>query len=480
MRNGRWIGLGMGLAMLFVFLLLPPFEPLTALGMKTLGIFLATIIWWATVGIDYPSILCLALFALTGVMTPEKIFAASMGNWVVIFLIGCFGLCEGLRVTGFSRRFAMWFITRPFVAGHPWRLVAMFLLSCFLMGTVMSATVTTMVFMAIAVPMLENLGYKKGDPFAAMLMMGIAWAATASMGTTPFAHAGNLIMISWLQRDFGYQMGFHQYIMFGLPLGLLVFALVLGAFRYIVRPDVRKIANVTTSYIRETAGKMQAMKLEEKLALGIFLAVVVVWLLPGLTRGTELAAYLDKIGFAVPALVGAFLLCVIRVKNRPILDFRQWMLQGIEWGTVFLVAAIMAMGAAIGDPETGIPQLLTRVFEPLATGMPLYGFLLIILLVLVVQTNLMSNVVSMTVAYTIVAPLAATTNLGNPVALGVLIAAVSNYAFSLPSATTSTAIMVGSGWVPVPFMLRYGLVMIIPVVLVSVFVGYPLASFVFG
>ena len=482
MRGSQWIGPGIGLVLLLVFLLLPPIEPLTPVGMKVVGIFLATIIWWGTIGIHYPSILCIALFALTGVMTAKEVFAASMGNWIVLFLIGCFGLSEGLRVTGFSRRFALWFMTRPFVAGRPWMLLAMFLLACTLLGAVMSSTATCIVFMAIAAPMLETLGYKKGDAFAAMVMMGIAWAATASLAMTPIAHAGNVMMMEWIRGDFDYNISFAQWMIFGIPMGLLVYLMIIGLFRYVVRPDVTKITGMTTEYIREVAGKMGAMKSEEKLALGVFLVVVVCWMLPGIAGNIlpGVSDYLDKLGYAIPALVGASLLCVIRVKNQPLLTFHQWMTGGMEWGSTILVAAIMAIGSVIGKPETGIPQLLTNIFQPVAMGVPFYIFLLISIFWVVLQTNVMSNIVSMTLVYTIMVPVAVAAGVGNQIALGATIAAASNYAFSLPSATTTTAIVIGSGWVSVGFMGRYGVILILPIALAFTFICYPFASLIFG
>ena len=482
MKDKRWIGPGLGVAVLAVFLLLPPLEPLTPLGMKVVGVSLFTIIGWVFVGIGYPSLLCVALFVLTGVMTPTVAFAASWGNWIILFMVGCFGLSEGLRVTGFSRRFAFWFMTRPFTRGHPWMLMAMFLLACTLLGCVMSAVVTTIVFMAIAEPMLKALGYKKGDPFAAMFMMGIAWAATASFGMTPIGHAGNIMMMEWIQRDLNYTIGFAQWMLFGIPMGLLVYLVLMVFFRYVVRPDVGKITNMTTEYIRETASKVGPMKLQEKLALGVFLCVLVCWVLPSVTGNIlpEVSAYFTKMGYAVPALVGASLLCLIRVRNQPLLTFRQWMTDGMEWGTIALVAAIMVIGVTIGNPATGIPQMLTGTFRPIATGAPFNVFLMVTLLWVVMQTNLMSNLVSMTLVYTLMVPVAVAAGVGNPVALGATISIASNYAFSLPSATPSTAVAIGSGWVPVKFMARYGVMLIIPMVLLFTFVGYPWACLLFG
>ena len=478
MRGSQWIGPGVGVVVLLTFLLLPPFEPLTVLGMKTLGVFLATIIWWATVSVGYPSILFLVLLALTGIMAPKAVFAASWGSWLMLFILGCFGLSEGLRVTGFSRRFSIWFMTRPFTAGRPWMLVAMFLLACTLLGSVMSSTATTIVFIALAVPMLEAMGYKKGDTFAAVFMLGIAWAATASLSMTPIAHAGNIVVMEWIQRDFGYTISFPQWIMFGIPMGLLVYLLIMGTFRYVVRPDVSKISGMTTEFIRQAAGETEPMKLEEKLALLVFLAVVVSWMLPGIAGGIlpGVSGYLSEMGYAIPALVGACLLCVIRVRNQPLLTFQQWMMDGVEWGSMALVAAIAIIGSVIGNPETGIPELLTSILQPVATSVPFFLFLLITVLWVVLQTNIMSNLVSMTLVYTIMMPIAISAGVGNLAAFGATIAAASNYAFSLPSATTATALVIGSGWVSVKFMGRYGVLLIIPVVLLFAFVCYPLAS----
>ena len=112
-------------------------------------------------------------------------------------------------------------------------------------------------------------------------------------------------------------------------------------------------------------------------------------------------------------------------------------------------------------------------------SVPFYIFLLISILWVVLQTNVMSNLVSMTLVYSIMVPVAIAAGVGNPAALGVTIAAAANYAFSLPSATTTTAIVIGSGWVSVKFMGRFGSLLVVPIVLLFAFVCYPFTSFLF-
>jgi sodium-dependent dicarboxylate transporter 2/3/5 len=114
----------------------------------------------------------------------------------------------------------------------------------------------------------------------------------------------------------------------------------------------------------------------------------------------------------------------------------------------------------------------------MVAGMPFTYMLLFTLLWLVVQTNVMSNMLSMTLVYTIVLPVAASAGMGNSAALGATIAAAANYAFALPSATTSTALVVGSGWVPVDQMARYGAMMVVPTLLIFAFFCYPIAAMI--
>lgn len=475
-----WFGPALGFIILLAFCVMPPVEPLTPLGMKAVGVFLFTVIWWVTVNVGYPSFICIVLLILTGVLPSTEAYAASMGSWIIFFLLGCFGLSEGLRVTGFSRRFALWFLSRPFASGRPWILLAMFLLGCTVMGSIMSVTVTCIVFMAIAAAMLETLGYKKGDRFAAMFMMGIAWTATAALAMTPIAHAGNIMAMEWINRDFGYIITFPQWMIIGIPMGILVYLMILGLFRFFIRPDVARFKEMSDNYVKKEITHLGKMTTEEKYAVGIFLMVAICWMLPGLgdNLAPQLSAYLHRIGYAAPAVLGACLLCFIRVDQKPVLTFHQWMSGGVEWGSMALVAAVVVIGNVVGNPATGIPQFLTAIFEPVVLNVSVPIFLLIGMFWVVIQTNILSNLVSMTLVYNILVPIAANTGILNPVALGVTIAAASNYAFSLPSATTTTAIVIGSGWVPVAFMARYGIAMILPIILLFAFVCYPYACFI--
>ncbi len=481
MKLKSWIIPSIGVLLLLFFLFFPPIAPLTEMGMKVVGIFLFTIIWWVTVGVGYPSIISVLLLALTGVMKPNDAFAASWGNWVPLFVIGSFGLSECLRLTGFSRRFALWFVTRRFVAGRPWMLVTMFLTANILLGSVMPLTPVCVIFMAIAEPMLLALGYKKGDQFAAMLMMGIAWISTVSAGMTPIGQTGNMMMMEWVKTDLNFNISFLQWMGFGIPTGLLMLGAMLLIFRFFVKVDVSRIKDMATDYVNSEMEKMGPMKTEEKLALAIFLGVVAIWIAPSFLGGIWPAAktYIDSMGFAVPPLLGACLMCLVTVKGKPLMSWREWMWQGVEWGTISLLAAIFSISAVIAKPETGIPDMLNQLFQPLTAGASVTTLVIVAIVWVVLQTNLMSNIVTETIVYRIMVPILVAAGAGNPAALGAVISATSNCAFALPSATPPTAIVAGSGWVPVGFMAKYGALLMLPTMVIFILVGYPIAAALF-
>jgi sodium-dependent dicarboxylate transporter 2/3/5 len=163
--------------------------------MKVLGIFGFTMVMWLLEGIGYPSVMCVLLIIVTQAMSYQNAFAVSWGNNLVIFVVAVFGLAEGIRRSGFTRRFALWFVSRPFTVGRPWVMISMFWLACMLMGSVMSGSATCITFMTVGVPLLEELGYKRGDKFAAMFITGIAWVASLSFISTPIGHGSNLLFI---------------------------------------------------------------------------------------------------------------------------------------------------------------------------------------------------------------------------------------------------------------------------------------------
>lgn len=280
MKSRSIISLAAAALVLLFFSLSKPISPITPMGMRVVGIFISTMILWLFEGIGYPSILAISLLIVLNTMSMKDAFALSLGNNLAIFIIAAFGLAEAMRLTGFARRFAFWFVSRPFTAGRPWAMISMFLFSALLMGCFTSGSATCVTLMPIAESLLVELGYKKGDHMAATLMTALAWSATVAFVATPIGHGSNLMFIDWIKRDTGYAISFPLWIAAGFPLAFLMFLMILAYFRFIVRPDAMRFRDAAARWVHDEGDKLGPMRLEEKIAFGAFIIVVVIWLAP--------------------------------------------------------------------------------------------------------------------------------------------------------------------------------------------------------
>lgn len=93
-----------------VFIIMPPFTPLSDIGMNVLGVFIGTVLLLSLVDTTWPAILSIALFSITGVLSMENIIAASFGNWITMFVIMGFILTYALNQSGFTRRLTTFFL----------------------------------------------------------------------------------------------------------------------------------------------------------------------------------------------------------------------------------------------------------------------------------------------------------------------------------------------------------------------------------
>ena len=161
----RSLGLFLGpLAFVVIVFLLPTLPDVTPVGMRTLGIFTWVVIWWITEAIPIPmaGLFGLALLALCGVFSVTQAFS-SMGHWVILFLVGAFIIAHAMTVSGLNRRFAYRMISFEFIRGDPWRLMVMFLIAVTMLSSIASDTVSTVIFMAIAMGLLKALNISPGS-----------------------------------------------------------------------------------------------------------------------------------------------------------------------------------------------------------------------------------------------------------------------------------------------------------------------------
>ena len=465
-----------GIGIIIIGFFIPPFSSLSQSGMEVLCIFVGTLILWLTFGIGWPSILSLTALCFVKELGTNAVLQSSFGNSTIGFLIFTFLVTYALSKTSIIRRIALWFVNSKIASKGPWHFTILFFTSVLVTGLFISPTVLFFVYLPIIEEIFAVLELKKGDKMANMLMMGLVFVTAVSSGMTPIAHVFPILAMNVYPKFFEGVITYSQFMSVAIPVGLIVLILMMLVFRFIYNPEMKK----EIKKINPIEGKMDK---SEKIILWIFIAVVVVWVIPSslktvLNAGPlkDLMTYIDGLGTAMPPLVATVLLCIVKINDKPLLDLKEGFSKGVVWQSIIMCCATLALSGALTNADIGIKDALSLLMSSALNNLPVTIFVLIITLWAAIQTNLSSNMVTSTLVSTVALTILSTQEnmLVNPAVIAILVGALASYAFATPPAMPSVSIAGSSGWTTPKDLLVYGFLLAIIAVIISTFVGYPI------
>lgn len=453
-RVGIWLG-----PFAFAALLLAPL-PLEGGAHRLAAVMALVVVYWVTEALPLPvtALLGPALAVLLGV-APARRALEPFADPVIFLFLGSFLLAEALRVHGLDRRIAISILSLPGVAVSPARIRIAVALATAGISMWISNTATAAMMLPIALGLVRALSAagSKDPPRATLLLVGMA----ASLGgiATPVGTPPNLIAMGFLDQA-GRGLGFLPFMAIGVPLSLALTG----------------VAIVTASWLLPGAPRMEgaaAWVAGERKAMGrwtagqracatAFLSAIALWVLPGVlalagAKGTVARFVAARLEESVVALLCAVLLFVWPVRGAPGRSRAlHWSdAARIDWGTLLLFGGGLSLGRM--GFETGLADVLGRGVVA-ATGVTsLWGLTALVLGVSIVLTETVSN----TATVSMLAPLALALarQLGVPPEPPVLAVAFgASMGFMFPVGTPPNAIVFGTGLVPLPAMMRMGVV----------------------
>ena len=119
-----YIHTALGILIMLLGFVVPPFGPVTAVGVKCLFIFVGMVYLWSMVNPLWPSLLGLIMLGLSGYGGEgaagfKAVFASAFGNDTVLLLIFNMVLFGALDVLGCTKYIAKWCLTRKVINGRP-------------------------------------------------------------------------------------------------------------------------------------------------------------------------------------------------------------------------------------------------------------------------------------------------------------------------------------------------------------------------
>ena len=329
------------------------------------------------------------------------------------------------------------------------------------------------------------------------MILLIAYGASLGGIGTPIGTTTNLVGIGLIREATKVDIGFFRWMMLTVPLLLIMWPILFCLLYFLHRSPKAVQATVETTtdsdgappdlleYIQLQRKQLGPWTTGQKNTLLAFFVAVTLWILPGILQtplfegnilGPWMSAHLPE---AVVALIGALLLFVLPTNSREGKATLTWEEAAkIDWGTVLLFGGGLALGALMF--KTGVAVAMGKGLAGLLGVQSLWALTALAILMAIFFSEAASNAASATMIIPVVIAIAQSAGVNPlPPALGACLGA--SFGFMLPVSTPPNAIAYGSGLVPLPRMMRAGILFDIVgffIILIGLRVLCPLLGFV--
>lgn len=479
----RTIGLFLGPVIFVFFIVAPVPETMSREAMYTAGIALLMATWWLTEAIPIPvtALLPLVLFPTLGVATIADV-SANYGNHIIFLFMGGLFIAKAVEKWQLHNRIALH--TIRLVGITPGRIVLGFMLVTAFLSMWVSNTATCMMMVTIAMAVLKqnnnqvkHTGTNQASHamFATALMLSIAYAASIGGVATLIGTPPNAILAGIVEQQYGFTISFVDWLMFGLPLSIVMLALAWFYLTKLAYPDIDNGVDLELAggmkAIEQEIKKLGVMSTQEKRVLFVFVSVALAWIVRGLVEIDALKMIKDS----TIAIAGAIALFIIPAGSNPasvnkkefLLDWKTAVT--IPWDILILFGGGFALAHVVAS--SGLTPWIGQALSVLQ-GSKLVIVLLAVVTIMVFLTEITSNTATATLLVPVMGALASALE-SHPLGLMAAAAVAASFAFMLPVATPPNAIVFSSRQISIPQMARAGIWLnLAGIVVITIFVMF--------
>jgi sodium-dependent dicarboxylate transporter 2/3/5 len=455
----RLVGLILGPVLLVIFLASPVPSGMSPEGLKVAAVAALMATFWMTEAIAIPAtaLLPIALFPLLGIMPTPKVTAAYANHLIYLFL-GGFLIAVTLEKWQLHKRIALH--TVHIVGVTPQRIVLGFMLATAFLSAWISNTATAMLMVTIGLAVLHQAspvataGIQGKDlqqsSFGTTLMLAIAYSASIGGVATLIGTPPNAILAGVIEKNYGYTISFAQWMMFGLPLALvMLFVTWYYLTRFVMGNETTELPGGKQA-IRDQLNALGPMSSQEKKVLAVFAFVAAAWIFRGLFD----FEFLENVKDSSIAIFGALLLFIIPShwkRGEFLLDWNTAV--RIPWDIIILFGGGFAL--ASGFESSGLTQWIAGEMGILQ-GAGLILTVFTVVLIVIFLTEVTSNTATASLLVPVIGAFALAVQI-HPYYLMVAVAIAASFAFMLPVATPPNAIVFSSRQITIPQMAKVGL-----------------------
>ncbi|WP_295587152.1 SLC13 family permease [uncultured Oscillibacter sp.] len=397
-------------ALLFIFVLgnfIPTWSTVSRMGVQYICIMVGWI--WLCVlcgGLLLPSAMAMVGCLLPGYFTPATLVSATLGNTITVLMIFIFILVYIFQKSKTGDFLVRWMLSRRMVNGRPYLFTAVFLVGIVVIGSVIGSFGIILLTIAILGAICDVSGMEKTNDWVRFMLLSVV----ALSGVTeimypfkPYAVLYNSIFDAQLTAV-GTQVSGTTWTITAVVISVLSLVLLMLLARFVFRFDMSRLRSLDVSLLQT-----EEFKRMSKQQIIVLVSVIITFFYPFILQimpqGNVVYDLLNNVGqyFAMAFVV--CLLCLIPVDGEPICEINEVFKNGTNWGIIFGVGAVLALGGALSSDEAGVSNWLLSIFENLFGGMSPAVVIAIVAVLGCFVTQFFSNSATAILFLTALAPL---------------------------------------------------------------------------
>lgn len=474
-RSGRvkTIHAAIGFLIMIAFSFIPAPAPLTQVGMQIIGIFIGTLYLWSTVDILWSSIFCVVMIGMSEYDSMPHVLQLAFGNVVAVQCLFIFIFVGAMVNEGITDHIGRWFLTRKISEGKPWVFTLMICLGCFVISAFVNPFTPIILFWPVVYGIFKQIGYTAKDKYPKLLVILIVLSSLAGFPVPPYMSNGLALLSNFRNiSDNQYTIVDGMYFISTMVLGLLFIVMSILICKYVFRPDIGNLKNVSIEKINEHP--LTPLDTRQKVLGWMFVLFSLVMLLPSWFPTLPVLDFLhvNSIGVAtlfVGVLAGIF------IKGKPIMQMGPAIQKGVPWGTEFLIIAALLIGTVLTNEKTGLSAFLSANLGPIFSGMDLIVFAIVLLIVLMLLSNVCNSLVVGMILQPIILLYCQTNGVEAAALVTISTFFVLSCAMFTPSASPFAAMLFSNReWLAPTDIYKYTGVFILAELLLCIAIGYPL------
>lgn len=418
-------------------LLSPAPESVTPNGWKVLVMTVGATLLFVTEPIPLPAVaLLIVLGQVFLLQLDSSLVAKSLMKDSVLFIMGSLMLAVALVKQKLDKRLALLIVRMT--GSNTYRIAfGISIFSGILASFIGEHTVAAMMLpVALSLLQLATEDPAKRRALAVLFLFSISYACAMAGIGTPSGGARNAIMIDYL-RDFfyatddpatyEYSVTYLDWMIYAYPIFLIQLPLMHFILRITFKTDITDLGPAVEK-LKAQVGKEGALTGKNYVAIILFLLTLIGWV-----------GFSSEVGMGTIAILGTVLFLITGLVRWQDLN------TGVNWGVVLLYAAAISLGVQMRDTGAAawVAGLFMDMMAPLGMDRGI-GLMAAVMLLTTFITNTMSNGAAVAVLGPIVLSIAVGTET-NPLAVGMITAISSAFAYFTVIGTPASTIVYSSG-----------------------------------